>query len=51
MEQAVRDASKGVSGDGKIPAVAHRMNGKEWIMCVRADDFFDMFDKVLIGEI
>ena len=37
LEQAVRDAGK-----GKLPAVAHRRNGKEWIAIVPMEDYVRM---------
>jgi hypothetical protein len=35
MEQAQRDA-----GDRKMPIVAHKRNGREWLCIIRADDMF-----------
>ncbi len=37
MEQAQRDA-----GDAKMPVVAHKRNGKEWLCILRAEDFFTL---------
>lgn len=34
MSQAIED-----SGGRKFPCVAHRRNGKEWLVVLRADDF------------
>ena len=36
LRQAIRDAA------GKIPVVAHRRNHCEWVVVLRADDFFDI---------
>ncbi len=35
MEQATRDA-----GDSKIPVVAHKRNGRDWLCIMRAEDLF-----------
>jgi hypothetical protein len=35
MEQASRDA-----GDSKMPVVAHKRNGKDWLCIMRAEDLF-----------
>jgi hypothetical protein len=35
MEQAIRDA-----GDSKMPVVAHKRNGKDWLCIMRAEDLF-----------
>jgi len=37
MEQAQRDA-----GSAKMPVVAHKRNGKEWLCILRAEDFFTL---------
>ena len=37
MEQAKKDAA-----NGSIPAVAHRANGKEWVVVLPAADFVDI---------
>lgn len=42
MEQAIRD-----SGPEKTPVVAHRRNGKEWLVVMRADDFFSLLHGTL----
>ena len=45
----IRDAVTQAVGDcpeGKIPAVAHKKKRDEWLVTVRADDFF----KILRGE-
>ncbi len=36
LEQAIRDAKH------KMPVVAHRRNGKDWIMVMRAEDVLDL---------
>ena len=35
MNQAERDA-----GDKKMPVVAHKRNGQDWLCIMRAEDFF-----------
>lgn len=35
MNQAERDA-----GDKKMPVVAHKRNGQDWLCIIRAEDFF-----------
>lgn len=42
MEQAVRDSAE--SDD--VPIVAHRKNGKKWLITMRAEDWFKMYRKV-----
>jgi len=37
MEQAIRDA-----GDSKLPVVAHKRNGKDWLCIMRAEDLFTL---------
>ncbi len=37
MQQAKRDA-----GDSKIPVVAHKRNGEDWLCILRAEDFFQL---------
>lgn len=37
MAQAVRDA-----GDAKVPAVAHRRDGKEWLVTMPAEHFLEL---------
>lgn len=39
FEQARRDA-----GAGKIPVVAHKKNGKPWLITMSADDFLALVD-------
>lgn len=41
MEQAVRDSAE--SDD--VPIVAHRKNGKKWLITMRAEDWFKMYRK------
>lgn len=36
LAQAKRDAA------GKVPVVAHRRNGKEWVAIVNLEDFFNL---------
>ena len=43
MEQATHDAEK----KGDIPIVAHRKNGKKWLITMTADDWFAMYDDFL----
>lgn len=45
MEQAQQDAN------GKIPIVAHRKNGREWLVIMRADDWFTMFREYHSGQV
>ena len=40
LNQAIME-SEGTS----IPAVAHRKNGEEWVIVMRMDDFFDLYEK------
>ena len=37
MEQAIRDAG------GKIPIVAHRKNGRKWMITMPVDQFFEIY--------
>ncbi len=39
MEQASNDA-----GRDKIPVVAHRKNGEEWVVVMRAEDWLDLIE-------
>ncbi len=39
MAQARRDSKK----SGRVPIVAHRKNNREWLITMRAADWFDMF--------
>lgn len=39
MEQAIRDNK----GHNDIPIVAHRKNGKKWLITMTADDWFKMW--------
>lgn len=41
MGQAIRDA-----GDGEIPVVAHRQNGKRWLAILPFEDFVEMRRKI-----
>lgn len=38
IKQAVSDAR-----EGEKPIVAHRKNGEEWLITMRAEDWFDIF--------
>ena len=42
--QAIRDAAAG--GKGKIPVVAHRKSGEDWLVTMRLDDFLQIFGGV-----
>lgn len=42
LEQSKHDA-----GEGEIPYVAHRPNGKEWVVVLRGEDFLNMTAKLL----
>jgi Holliday junction resolvase len=47
LEQAIRDAG------AKMPVVAHKRNGQEWICILRADDFLALLretDQPRVGE-
>lgn len=37
MQQAKRDA-----GDSKMPVVAHKRNGEDWLCVIRSEDFFKL---------
>lgn len=39
MAQAVRDSG----GNGKLPIVAHRKNRTEWLVTMRAEDWFKLY--------
>lgn len=41
MEQSARDAA--AAGRGDLPIVAHKQSGKEWLVTMRADDWFRLF--------
>lgn len=41
MDQAVRDAE--ASGQGEIPIVAHKRSNCEWLVTMRADDWFRLY--------
>ena len=38
------DQSKQDAGDDEIPIVAHRKNGKRWVVVMEAEDFFAILD-------
>ena len=42
VSQAVRDA--GEAGRGEIPVVAHRRNGKPWLVTMPAEDWFRLYE-------
>ena len=44
MQQAARDAD--AAGRGEIPIVAHRRNGTEWLVTMRAADWFGLYGTV-----
>lgn len=44
MAQAVRDCR------GKIPIVAHRRNNCEWLVIMRADDWFQLYREWEAGQ-
>lgn len=44
--QAVRDAFKG----GGIPVVAHRKNNAEWLVTMRAEDWFKLYREWESGQ-
>ncbi|WP_273420271.1 hypothetical protein [Veillonella caviae] len=41
MEQAIHDS--GAKGDGEIPIVAHKRKYKEWLITMRAEDWFKLY--------
>lgn len=41
MEQAKRDAAE--KGDGEIPIVAHKKKYAEWLVTMRAEDWFKLY--------
>lgn len=41
MEQAIHDS--GAKGDGEIPIVAHKRKYKEWLVTMRAEDWFRLY--------
>lgn len=45
MEQSIRDAQ------GKIPIVAHRRDREEWLITMRAVEWFPMFTEWLSGKV
>lgn len=44
MEQSIRDSQE------KIPIVAHRKNGKPWLVTMRAEDWFGLYREWEAGE-
>lgn len=43
MEQAIRDAGS------KMPVVAHKRNGREWLAIIRFDDFIQLLKDACPG--
>lgn len=41
MAQAVRDSE--AEGKGNIPIVAHKKKNKEWLVTMKAEDFFKLY--------
>lgn len=41
IAQAVRDS--GANKNGNLPAVFHKKNGKEWLVTMRIDDWFQLY--------
>lgn len=44
MEQSIRDSK------GNVPIVAHRRSREEWLITMKAEDWFNMFQKWLEAE-
>ena len=42
MEQAIRDANE--AGKHELPIVAHRRNGKPWLVTMTAEDWFRLYE-------
>jgi Holliday junction resolvase len=40
------EQAKGDAGDGEVPIVAHRRNGKEWVVVVQLDRLIDLAEKI-----
>ena len=47
MSQAIRDSSK----SEKLPIVAHRKNHCEWLVTMRAEDWFQIYREYEAGQI
>lgn len=43
MAQAIRDAE--AAGKGELPIVAHKKNNAPWLVTMRADDWFLLYDQ------
>lgn len=43
IEQAIRDS--GANGNGNLPTVFHRRNGKPWLVTMLVDDWFKLYKK------
>ena len=43
IDQAVRDSE--ANGNGNIPTVFHKKNGKEWLVTMRLDDWFGLYER------
>ena len=41
LEQSIRDAE--ASGKGEIPILAHKKNNAEWLITMRAEDWFQLY--------
>ena len=48
IDQAVRDS--GQAGRGDIPVVAHRKNHCDWLVTMRADDWFRLYREWEAGQ-
>lgn len=46
--QSIRDAEK--SKDGGIPIVAHRKNNADWLVTMRAEDWFKIYREWEAGQ-
>lgn len=42
MAQAIHDAR--MAGNGKLPVVAHRKNGRPWLVTMTAEDWFKLYE-------
>jgi Holliday junction resolvase len=47
MSQAIRDSSK----SGRLPIVAHRKNHCEWLVTMRAEDWFQIYREYEAGRV
>ncbi len=46
MEQAKKD-----SGESQKPIIAHKRNGKKWLVVMDADDFLKLVDELILGRV